>query len=150
VWFSPTLLQGTMLVEKMRWSNFLGLSCATYHGCCTFKYHFLVSVSLVDLLSGLIETQLVIWCQASEHWSAMERWLQERNARLYPESASSDQFKVLGYQWRVMRFNDHTRQSTAKVMTCYRTSGQRSLFLMQQPHVLAVPCEFTCTILHSL
>lgn len=76
----------------------------------------------------------------------MERWLQESNSRLYPESASSDQFKVLGYQWRVMRFNDHTRQSTAKVMTCYRTSGQRSLFLMQQPHVLAVPCEFTCTI----
>ncbi|CAD6263085.1 unnamed protein product [Miscanthus lutarioriparius] len=76
---------------------------------------------------------------ASEHWPATERWLQERNARLYPESASSDQFKVLGYQWRVMRFNDHTRQSTAKVMTCYRTSGQRSLFLMQQPHVLAVP-----------
>jgi len=108
------------------------------------------SVSLVNLLSGLIETQLVIRCQASEHWPATERWLQERNARLYPESASSDQFKVLGYQWRVMRFNDHTRQSTAKVMTCYRTSGQRSLFLMQQPHVLAVPCEFTCTILHSL
>ena len=47
-----------------------------------------------------------------------------------------------------MRFNDHTRQSTVKVMTCYRTSGQRSLFLMQQPHVLAVPCEFTCIILH--
>ncbi|CAL5031081.1 unnamed protein product [Urochloa decumbens] len=76
---------------------------------------------------------------ASEHWPAMERWLQERNARLYPESAGADQFKILGYQWRVMRFNDHTRQSTAKVMTCYRTSGQRSLFLMQQPHVLAVP-----------
>lgn len=75
----------------------------------------------------------------------MEKWLQERNARLYPESAGADQFKILGYQWRVMRFNDHTRQSTAKVMTCYRTSGQRSLFLMQQPHVLAVPCEFTCT-----
>ncbi|KAJ1271838.1 hypothetical protein BS78_06G156300 [Paspalum vaginatum] len=76
---------------------------------------------------------------ASEHWPAMERWLQERNARLYPESAGTDQFKILGYQWRVMRFNDHTRQSTVKVMTCYRTSGQRSLFLMQQPHVLAVP-----------
>ncbi|CAN6240110.1 unnamed protein product, partial [Urochloa humidicola] len=76
---------------------------------------------------------------ASEHWPAMERWLQERNARLYPESAGADQFKILGYQWRVMRFNDHTRQSTVKVMTCYRASGQRSLFLMQQPHVLAVP-----------
>ena len=78
----------------------------------------------------------------------METWLHERNARLYPESAGVDQFKILGYQWRVMRFNDHTRQSTVKVMTCYRTSGQRSLFLMQQPHVLAVPCEFTCIILH--
>ncbi|PUZ47961.1 hypothetical protein GQ55_7G207700 [Panicum hallii var. hallii] len=78
-------------------------------------------------------------CPAIEHWPAVERWLQERNARLYPESAGVDQFKILGYQWRVMRFNDHTRQSTVKVMTCYRTSGQRSLFLMQQPHVLSVP-----------
>ncbi|CAN6235594.1 unnamed protein product [Urochloa humidicola] len=76
---------------------------------------------------------------ASEHWPAMEGWLQERNARLYPKSAGADQFKILGYQWRVMRFNDHTRQSTVKVMTCYRTSGQRSLFLMQQPHVLPAP-----------
>ncbi|TVU15287.1 hypothetical protein EJB05_38799, partial [Eragrostis curvula] len=80
---------------------------------------------------------------ASDQWPAVERWLQERNARLYPESAGAEQFKILGYQWRVMRFNDHTRQSTAKVMTCYRTGGHRSLYLMQQPHCLAVPCEFT-------
>ncbi|RLM74409.1 hypothetical protein C2845_PM15G14060 [Panicum miliaceum] len=51
---------------------------------------------------------------AIEHWPTVERWLQERNARLYPESAGVDQFKILGYQWRVMRFNDHTRQSTVK------------------------------------
>uniref|UniRef100_A0A0A9FQN6 Uncharacterized protein n=1 Tax=Arundo donax TaxID=35708 RepID=A0A0A9FQN6_ARUDO len=42
-----------------------------------------------------------------------------------------------------MCFNDHTQQSTAKVMACYRTLGHPSLYLMQQPNCLAVPCEFT-------
>ncbi|KAK3144289.1 hypothetical protein QOZ80_4AG0311050 [Eleusine coracana subsp. coracana] len=50
---------------------------------------------------------------ASEQWPAVERLLQERNARLYPESGGADEFKILG--------------------------GQRSLYLMQQPHCLAVP-----------
>ncbi|KAL6652408.1 hypothetical protein ACP70R_011333 [Stipagrostis hirtigluma subsp. patula] len=76
---------------------------------------------------------------ASEEWPAVERWLQERNARIYPDSTGADQFKILGYQWRVMRFNDHTRQSTAKVMAFYKTSGHPSFYLMQQPHCLAVP-----------
>ena len=76
----------------------------------------------------------------------MERWLQERNLAIYPESSGADQFKILGYQWRVMRFNDHTRQSTAKVMACYRSGGDRALYSMQQPNCLAVPCEFTCTM----
>jgi hypothetical protein len=92
----------------------------------------------------------IIRFQASDQWPAVQRWLQERNAKLYPESAGADQFKILGYQWRVMRFNDHTRQSTAKVMTCYRTGSLRSLYLMQQPHCLAVPCEFTYTLLASI
>lgn len=76
---------------------------------------------------------------ASDKWPLMERWLQERNSRIYPESTGADQFKILGYQWRVMRFNDHTRQSTAKVMACYRSPGDRALYSMQQPHCLAVP-----------
>uniref|UniRef100_A0ACD5V3L7 Uncharacterized protein n=1 Tax=Avena sativa TaxID=4498 RepID=A0ACD5V3L7_AVESA len=76
---------------------------------------------------------------ANDQWPVMERWLQERNSVIYPESTSSDQFKILGYQWRVMRFNDHTRQSTAKVMACYRSGGDRALYSMQQPNCLAVP-----------
>uniref|UniRef100_A0A0E0PBG9 Uncharacterized protein n=2 Tax=Oryza TaxID=4527 RepID=A0A0E0PBG9_ORYRU len=60
---------------------------------------------------------------ASDEWTVTERWLQERNARIYPNSFGANQFKILGYQWRVMRFNDHTRQSVAKVMACYRSSG---------------------------
>ncbi|KAL6903523.1 hypothetical protein ACP4OV_004336 [Aristida adscensionis] len=76
---------------------------------------------------------------ASEQWPAAERWLQERNASIYQESTGASQFKILGYQWRVMRFNDHTRQSTVKVMTCYRSSDHPAIYLMQQPHCLAVP-----------
>uniref|UniRef100_A0A453CEW7 S-adenosyl-L-methionine-dependent methyltransferase superfamily protein n=1 Tax=Aegilops tauschii subsp. strangulata TaxID=200361 RepID=A0A453CEW7_AEGTS len=76
---------------------------------------------------------------ASDQWPVMERWLQERNLAIYPESSGADQFKILGYQWRVMRFNDHTRQSTAKVMACYRFGGDRALYSMQQPNCLAVP-----------
>uniref|UniRef100_A0A0D9W724 Uncharacterized protein n=1 Tax=Leersia perrieri TaxID=77586 RepID=A0A0D9W724_9ORYZ len=76
---------------------------------------------------------------ASDQWAVTERWLQERNAILYPNSTGADQFKILGYQWRVMRFNDHTRQSVAKVMACYRSSGDAGMYLMQQPHCLPVP-----------
>ncbi|KAF0923021.1 hypothetical protein E2562_002210 [Oryza meyeriana var. granulata] len=75
----------------------------------------------------------------SDQWTVTERWLQERNAKIYPSSTSDDQFKILGYQWRVMRFNDDTRQSIAKVMACYRPSGDTVIYLMQQPHCLAVP-----------
>ncbi|CAM0903839.1 unnamed protein product [Alopecurus aequalis] len=76
---------------------------------------------------------------ASDQWPVIERRLQERNSVLYPQSTVADHFKILGYQWRVMRFNDHTRQSTAKVMACYRSGGDRALYSMQQPDCLAVP-----------
>ena len=92
------------------------------------------------------EIQIAVLWQASDQWPAIERRLQERNSVIYPESTVAGQFKILGYQWRVMRFNDHTRQSTAKVMACYRSGGDRALYSMQQPNCLAVPCEFTCTV----
>ena len=50
--------------------------------------------------------------------------------------------RVLGYQWRVLRFNSVTRQSTAKVMAAYQENKPDSVYLMQQPHCLAVPCTF--------
>ncbi|XP_006653593.1 uncharacterized protein LOC102706841 [Oryza brachyantha] len=76
---------------------------------------------------------------ANDQRTIIERWLQERNERIHPDSTGTDQFKILGYQWRVMRFNDHTRQSVAKVMACYRSLGDAGIYLMQQPHCLAVP-----------
>ncbi|XP_023922822.2 uncharacterized protein LOC112034246 [Quercus suber] len=76
-------------------------------------------------------------------WPRMERWLQERYAEVCPGSGSGrgdeERFRILGYQWRALRFNDDTRQSTVKVMSAYRQSEPASICLMQQPHCLAVP-----------
>lgn len=57
------------------------------------------------------------------------------------EEEKNGMFKVLGYQWRSLRFNDDTRQSTVKVMAACRALQPSSVFYMQQPHCLAVPCE---------
>ncbi|KAK9160263.1 hypothetical protein Syun_006604 [Stephania yunnanensis] len=71
---------------------------------------------------------------------AMENWLNRRYGELHPENEQSEHFDVLGYQWRVLRFNDFTRQSTVKIMAAQRKSDPSSLCFMQQPHILAVPC----------
>lgn len=81
------------------------------------------------------------------HWSKMERWLQQRCKDLHPRYGDGGNLRVLGYQWRVLRFNDVTRQSTAKVMAAYWENKPESVYLMQQPHCLAVPCTF---LNHSL
>ncbi|TKY53667.1 hypothetical protein E2542_SST25208 [Spatholobus suberectus] len=73
------------------------------------------------------------------HWSGMERWLQQRCEEVYPGYGDGGKLRVLGYQWRVLRFNDVTRQSTAKVMAAYRENMPGVVYLMQQPHCLAVP-----------
>ncbi|XP_031377957.1 uncharacterized protein LOC116193280 isoform X2 [Punica granatum] len=69
----------------------------------------------------------------------MENWLQQRYAELQPGNSNEERFRVLGYQWRVLRFNDNTRQSTVKIMAAYRESDPRSVCFMQQAHCLAVP-----------
>ncbi|KAJ3680010.1 hypothetical protein LUZ60_016288 [Juncus effusus] len=75
-----------------------------------------------------------------EQWSVAERWFQEKYAKMHPKSNHGEnQFRVLGYQWRVLRFNEETRQSTVKVMAACKISEPKSLILMQQPHCLAVP-----------
>ncbi|XP_020599478.1 uncharacterized protein LOC110038898 [Phalaenopsis equestris] len=77
---------------------------------------------------------------AREEWPVVEGWLQGRYAKIHPEINPHDEFfRVLGYQWRVLRFNDDTRQSTVKIMAAYREADPASLYLMQQPHCLAVP-----------
>ncbi|KAG6515451.1 uncharacterized protein LOC121970995 [Zingiber officinale] len=75
---------------------------------------------------------------AREQWPAIERSMQ-RYQELLPNFENAGKLWILGYQWRVLHFNDHTRQSTAKVMAAYRESDPHSLLLMQQPHCLAVP-----------
>jgi hypothetical protein len=79
--------------------------------------------------------------QSEVHWPETERWLQRRHAEVRPGCEDEGRFRILGYQWRALRFNDDTRQSTVKVMAAYRESEPGSVFLMQQPHCLAVPCN---------
>lgn len=58
---------------------------------------------------------------------------------MHPGYGDGGILRVLGYQWRVLRFNDDTRQSTAKVMLAYNQNNPDLVYLMQQPHCLAVP-----------
>lgn len=72
------------------------------------------------------------------NWPETEKWLQQRFAEMNPGS-QQEKFKILGCQWRVLRFNDCTRQSTVKVMAARRETEPGSTFLMQRAHCLAVP-----------
>ncbi|GAB4843660.1 hypothetical protein Ancab_013624 [Ancistrocladus abbreviatus] len=73
------------------------------------------------------------------YWPTTEKWLQQRYAEVCPDGEYSEKFRILGYQWRVLRFNDNTRQSTVKVMAISKASNAGSVYLMQQGHCLAVP-----------
>ncbi|KAL5542362.1 hypothetical protein UlMin_010072 [Ulmus minor] len=73
------------------------------------------------------------------YWPVTEKWLQKRCEETQPAGEDRGRFNILGYQWRVLRFNDVTRQSTVKIMAAYRDSEPGSVFLMQQPHCIAVP-----------
>ncbi|KVI08061.1 hypothetical protein Ccrd_013571 [Cynara cardunculus var. scolymus] len=73
------------------------------------------------------------------HWYKTENWLRQRYAELHPGGEQNVAFRILGYQWRTLRFNEDTRQSTAKVMAAYKESDPGSLFLRQEAHCLAVP-----------
>ena len=80
-------------------------------------------------------------CQNENTWWRTEDWLRKRYAEVCSDSKHDEDFKVLGYQWRVLRFNDATRQSAVKVMLASKVSDPSSVCYMQQPHVLAVPCK---------
>ncbi|GMI70376.1 hypothetical protein like AT4G13330 [Hibiscus trionum] len=73
------------------------------------------------------------------HWPETEKWLQQRYGEIYPCYEQSGNFKILGYQWRVLRFNDNTRQSTVKIMAAYSEPDPGSICMMQQAHCLAIP-----------
>ncbi|KAK4266214.1 hypothetical protein QN277_027169 [Acacia crassicarpa] len=72
-------------------------------------------------------------------WSEKESWLKCRYEETHPAHDCRQQLRILGYQWRVLRFNDDTRQSAVKVMATYQETKPDSIYLMQQPHCLAVP-----------
>lgn len=72
-------------------------------------------------------------------WPETERWLEQRYAEVRPGYEQRERFRILGYQWRALRFNEDTRQSAVKVMAAYKESEPSSICLMQQPHCLAVP-----------
>lgn len=76
---------------------------------------------------------------SATHWPKTENWLRQRCIEICPDSQYDKHLKVLGYQWRVLRFNDTTRQSTAKVMVASKMSDLGSVYYMQQGHCLAVP-----------
>ena len=80
--------------------------------------------------------------QNRAYWPEKEKWLQERYAEIHPGSQQDEKFMILGYQWRVLRFNTETRQSTVKIMAACRESDAGSVYLMQQARCLAVPCKF--------
>ena len=80
--------------------------------------------------------------QSRVNWLGSQKWHQQIYAEIHPDSANSGHFKVLGYQWRTLRFNDDIPQSTVKIMSVCREQDPSSLFFMQQARCLAVPCKF--------
>lgn len=79
--------------------------------------------------------------QNTVYWPGIEKWLQQRFKEIHPGYDHNVRYRILGYQWRVLRFNDNTRQSTVKLMAAYDDSDPGSVFFMQQAHCLAVPCK---------
>lgn len=93
----------------------------------------------------------MLWLlQNRAYWPEMENWLRQRYGEVQPGNSNKECFRVLGYQWRVLRFNDNTRQSAAKIMAAYQESDRRSIFFMQQAHCLAVPCKVLSPFFLSL
>lgn len=95
-------------------------------------------------------TEALILVQDRMYWAKTENWLQKRYMEINTGSEDNNQFRILGYQWRTLHFNDQTRQSTAKIMAGYKKSDPDSVFFMQQANCLAVPCNLLPHLLLSL
>ncbi|PHU21542.1 hypothetical protein BC332_06649 [Capsicum chinense] len=96
--------------------------------------------SISDDGNGVVS---VVACPSSRpenrYWARTENWLQKRYEKIYPRREHEGNFRILGYQWRNLHFNDETRQSTVKIMAAYRDIHPGFIFLMQQAECLAVP-----------
>lgn len=64
-----------------------------------------------------------------------------RQIQLGRASYGLGQWKVVGYEWRVLRFNSVTRQSVAKIMAVSNDKSPSEVFLIQQPNCIAFECE---------
>lgn len=95
---------------------------------------------------------LKLWflVQDRMYWAKTEKWLQQRYTEINPTCEDNNHFRILGYQWRTLHFNDQTRQSTAKIMAGYKKSDPDSVFFMQQANCLAVPCNILPHLFLSL
>ncbi|XAR48921.1 hypothetical protein NMG60_11031910 [Bertholletia excelsa] len=77
--------------------------------------------------------------QSNIHWQGTEKWLQQRYRKAQPGHECDEHFTILGYQWRTLRFNDNTHQSTVKIMAACGDSDPGSVYIMQQAYCLVVP-----------
>lgn len=82
---------------------------------------------------------IMILVQDRFYWTRVEKWLKQRHAEICPDYRGN--FRVSGYEWRTLHFNEFTRQSTVKILAAYREEEPTSLCFMQQAHCLAVPCN---------
>ncbi|GFP83415.1 hypothetical protein PHJA_000484900 [Phtheirospermum japonicum] len=73
------------------------------------------------------------------HWARTEKWLEQRYAETSPGFKHDSKFRISGYEWRTLHFNEVTRQSTVKILTAYREEEPNSPFIMQQADCLAIP-----------
>lgn len=73
------------------------------------------------------------------YWPETEKWLQQRYSEIHPGCQRNGTFRIIGYEWRALRFNTETRQSAVKIMAACRESDPGSVYFMQQAHCLAVP-----------
>ncbi|KAG8369800.1 hypothetical protein BUALT_Bualt14G0051300 [Buddleja alternifolia] len=73
------------------------------------------------------------------YWARTEKWLDQRYAEISAGFKHNGKFRVSGYQWRTLQFNDFTRQSTVKILAAYREEEPGSFCVMQQANCLATP-----------
>lgn len=85
---------------------------------------------------------LVALKKRPENWPNIERELQQRWEREVKAGKDDESFRVMGFEWRVLRFNTVTRQSVAKVMLVAKDGDPSQLYFMQQPNCVAFECEY--------
>ncbi|KAJ4832886.1 hypothetical protein Tsubulata_045376, partial [Turnera subulata] len=74
-------------------------------------------------------------------WPKKEEWLNKRYAEV-SDADCQERFKVVGFEWRTLYFNEKEDQSKVKVMAACRESEPGSVFLMQQPKRLHYQFEW--------